>query len=153
MFKFNLQTSKCFFEIPFRKNVVFPSNLRLAGCFFFGFFGFFSLISKERQSKYTFFSITCFVTNFSFLPNFRKPFGNVNRWFSTVVNQPQVKKVVGAVVLCEKMAQFDSKKYAEFQVRLCFNKQGYNVNFLIGLYRFDFALIIQLNSKPKFRAI
>jgi hypothetical protein len=47
---------------------------------------------------------------------FRKPFGNVNRWFTTVVNQPQVKQVVGAVTLCEKMAQFDAKKFAEFQV-------------------------------------
>ena len=46
---------------------------------------------------------------------FRQSYGNVNRWFSTVVNQPQVKKVVGAVTLCEKMAQFDAKKYAEFQ--------------------------------------
>jgi len=48
-------------------------------------------------------------------PAFRKPFGNVNRWFTTVVNQPQVKQVVGAVTLCEKMAQFDAKKFAEFQ--------------------------------------
>merc|ERR1712018_1008545 len=48
-------------------------------------------------------------------PNFRKPFGNVNRWFTTVVNQPQVKKVVGAVALAEKMAQFDAKKFAETQ--------------------------------------
>ena len=46
---------------------------------------------------------------------FRQSYGNVNRWFSTVVNQPQVKKIVGAVTLCEKMAQFDAKKYAEFQ--------------------------------------
>merc|ERR1712226_144441 len=48
-------------------------------------------------------------------PGFRKPFGNVNRWFTTVVNQPQVKKVVGTVVLAEKMAQFDAKKFTEMQ--------------------------------------
>jgi len=48
-------------------------------------------------------------------PAFRQPYGNVNRWFTTVVNQPQVKKVVGTVTLSEKMAQFDAKKYAEFQ--------------------------------------
>jgi elongation factor 1-gamma len=48
-------------------------------------------------------------------PAFRQPYGNVNRWFTTVVNQPEVKAVVGAVTLCEKMAQFDSKKFAEFQ--------------------------------------
>lgn len=50
----------------------------------------------------------------------RKPFGNVNRWFTTIVNQPQVKAVVGQVTLCEKMAQFDPKKFAEFQVSLNF---------------------------------
>ena len=44
---------------------------------------------------------------------YRKPFGNVNRWFSTVVNQPQAKKVLGAIKMAEKMAQFDAKKYAE----------------------------------------
>merc|ERR1712045_884133 len=48
-------------------------------------------------------------------PGFRKPFGNVNRWFTTVVNQPQVKKVVGTIKLAEKMAQFDAKKFAEMQ--------------------------------------
>merc|ERR1711899_499119 len=48
-------------------------------------------------------------------PGFRKPFGNVNRWFTTVVNQPQVKKVVGTVKLAEKMAQFDAKKFADMQ--------------------------------------
>merc|ERR1712209_135558 len=48
-------------------------------------------------------------------PGFRKPFGNVNRWFTTAVNQPQVKKVVGAIKLAEKMAQFDAKKFAETQ--------------------------------------
>merc|ERR1712223_1249699 len=46
-------------------------------------------------------------------PGVRKPFGNVNRWFTTIVNQPQVKKVVGAIKLAEKMAQFDAKKFAE----------------------------------------
>merc|ERR1712173_562819 len=48
-------------------------------------------------------------------PEFRKPFGNVNRWFTTIVNQPQVKKVIGAVAMAEKMAQFDAKKFAEMQ--------------------------------------
>jgi len=48
-------------------------------------------------------------------PGFRKPFGNVNRWFTTIVNQPQVKKVIGSVTMAEKMAQFDAKKFAEIQ--------------------------------------
>jgi len=47
-------------------------------------------------------------------PNFRKPFGNVTRWFNTVVNQPNFKAVSGVVELCTKMAEFDSKKFAEF---------------------------------------
>jgi len=46
-------------------------------------------------------------------PEFRKPFQNANRWFTTIVNQPQFKKVVGDVTLATKMAQFDAKKYGE----------------------------------------
>merc|ERR1711973_322181 len=47
-------------------------------------------------------------------PSFRKSYVNVNRWFTTVVNQPNVKAVVGDFVLCTKMAEFDAKKFAEF---------------------------------------
>merc|ERR1739838_499619 len=47
-------------------------------------------------------------------PSFRKPFGNVTRWFNTVVNQPNAKAVLGQVELCTKMAEFDAKKFAEF---------------------------------------
>merc|ERR1719402_1136329 len=54
-------------------------------------------------------------------PAFRKPFQNVNRWFTTMVNQPQVKTIIGEFKLCEKMAQFDNKKFAEIQGKL---KQG-----------------------------
>merc|ERR1712193_432776 len=46
-------------------------------------------------------------------PSFRNAFGNTNRWFNTIINQPQVKKVIGEFKLCEKMAQFDPKKFAE----------------------------------------
>merc|ERR1712179_165580 len=46
-------------------------------------------------------------------PNFRKAYGNTNRWFNTIINQPQVKKVVKDFQLCEKMAQFDPKKMAD----------------------------------------
>jgi len=45
---------------------------------------------------------------------FRKPFLNVTRWFTTVINQPNAKAVLGSFTLCSKMAEFDSKKYAEF---------------------------------------
>merc|ERR1712059_67410 len=47
-------------------------------------------------------------------PAFRQPFGNVTRWFTTVVNQPHAKAILGDVVLCTKMAEFDTKKFAEF---------------------------------------
>uniref|UniRef100_A0A1B6LWB6 Elongation factor 1-gamma n=1 Tax=Graphocephala atropunctata TaxID=36148 RepID=A0A1B6LWB6_9HEMI len=48
-------------------------------------------------------------------PSFRKPYQNVNRWFTTIINQPQVKSVIGNFKLCEKMAEFDPKKFAEVQ--------------------------------------
>ncbi|XP_064097694.1 elongation factor 1-gamma-like [Macrobrachium nipponense] len=54
-------------------------------------------------------------------PSFRKPFQNVNRWFTTIINQPQVKAVIGDFKLCDKMAQFDNKKFAEVQGKI---KQG-----------------------------
>jgi elongation factor 1-gamma len=42
-------------------------------------------------------------------PAFRQPYPNVTRWFTTCVNQPQFKAVLGEVKLCEKMAQFDGE--------------------------------------------
>lgn len=36
-------------------------------------------------------------------PAFRKSFVNTNRWYTTVVNQPEVKSIVPNVTLCEKM--------------------------------------------------
>ncbi|CAB0003654.1 unnamed protein product [Nesidiocoris tenuis] len=33
---------------------------------------------------------------------FRKSYQNVNRWFTTIVNQPKVKNVLGTVKLCDK---------------------------------------------------
>ena len=42
-------------------------------------------------------------------PSFRAQFANVNRWFLTIVNQPQFKKILGEVKLCETMAKFDGK--------------------------------------------
>lgn len=35
-------------------------------------------------------------------PEFRRPFGNVVRWFNTVINQPHVKSVLGDVKLCSE---------------------------------------------------
>lgn len=39
--------------------------------------------------------------------SFRSPYPNTNKWFESVVNQPEVKKALPAFKLCEKMAQFD----------------------------------------------
>lgn len=36
-------------------------------------------------------------------PSSRAAYPNVNRWFTTLVNQPQFKKVLGDVRLCEKV--------------------------------------------------
>ncbi|XP_014665057.1 PREDICTED: elongation factor 1-gamma-like [Priapulus caudatus] len=46
-------------------------------------------------------------------PAFRAVFGNVNRWFLTLLHQPQFKTVIGDFELCQKAAQFDAKKYQE----------------------------------------
>ncbi|EGC32515.1 hypothetical protein DICPUDRAFT_49566 [Dictyostelium purpureum] len=46
-------------------------------------------------------------------PAFRQPFGNVNRWFITMLNQPNVKSVVGTVALCEKMMAYVPPKKEE----------------------------------------
>jgi elongation factor 1-gamma len=50
-------------------------------------------------------------------PESRRPFINVSRWFTTLVNQPQFKSVLGDVGnhLCTKSAQFDTHKFKEFQ--------------------------------------
>jgi len=46
---------------------------------------------------------------------FRKSFTNTNRWFTTVVNQPNFKAVAGEVKLAEKMAVAEEKKEAPKQ--------------------------------------
>jgi len=43
-------------------------------------------------------------------PEFRAEFNNVTRWFVTMVNQEEVKKVIGEFTICQKRAQFDPKK-------------------------------------------
>jgi len=48
-------------------------------------------------------------------PSVRKEYVNVNRWFNTIFGQPEVKEIVGEVKMCEKPAQFDAKKFKEFQ--------------------------------------
>lgn len=63
-------------------------------------------------------SVACYLVELYRLvlePELRKPYTNANRWFNTLVNQPQFKAVLGNVTLCEKMAQFDAKKFADLQ--------------------------------------
>ncbi|XP_030369914.1 elongation factor 1-gamma [Scaptodrosophila lebanonensis] len=50
-------------------------------------------------------------------PSVRSAFGNLNRWFVTILNQPQVQAVVKDFKICEKALVFDPKKYAEFQAK------------------------------------
>jgi len=38
-------------------------------------------------------------------------FGNVTRWFTTIMNQPEVLRVLGVTELCVKPAQFDAKLF------------------------------------------
>merc|ERR1739847_22558 len=57
-------------------------------------------------------------------PSLRADFGNVTRWFTTVVNQPHAKDVLGAVPLASKMAEFDAKKFAEFSGKGGDNKKA-----------------------------
>ncbi|XP_055903321.1 elongation factor 1-gamma [Eupeodes corollae] len=47
-------------------------------------------------------------------PSLRAPYVNLNRWFNTILNQPQVQAVLKGFVLCEKTLAYDPKKYAEF---------------------------------------
>jgi len=46
-------------------------------------------------------------------PEFRKPFINVVRWCTTLVNQSQFKAVIGDFKFCESAASFDSARYNE----------------------------------------
>jgi len=50
-------------------------------------------------------------------PSVRSAYGNVNRWFATILNQTQVQAVVKNFSLCSKAIEFDPKKYAEFQTK------------------------------------
>jgi elongation factor 1-gamma len=63
-------------------------------------------------------SVACYLVELYRLvldPEFRTPYPNTNRWFNTLINQPQFSAVLGNVTLCEKMAQFDAKKFEELQ--------------------------------------
>jgi len=42
----------------------------------------------------------------------RSKYINVTRWFTTIINQDEVTRVVGTTALCAKPAQFDAKAFA-----------------------------------------
>lgn len=44
---------------------------------------------------------------------FRQPYVNLNRWFTTLINHPSFKKVVGEVVMVEKAVEVTAKKADE----------------------------------------
>lgn len=48
-------------------------------------------------------------------PNLRKPYQNVNRWFQTVIYQPESIAVIGAFKLADKAVEFNPMKYAEME--------------------------------------
>lgn len=48
-------------------------------------------------------------------PELRKPYQNVNRWFQTVIYQPESIAVIGAFKLADKTIEYDPKKFAETQ--------------------------------------
>ncbi|XP_063977470.1 elongation factor 1-gamma [Diachasmimorpha longicaudata] len=48
-------------------------------------------------------------------PKFRQPYQNTNRWFQTIVNQPETIKVIGAFKLADKALEYDPKKFAQSQ--------------------------------------
>lgn len=50
-------------------------------------------------------------------PSVRGQYVNANRWFNTILNQPQVLRVVKNFKLADKALEFDAKKYAEFQAK------------------------------------
>jgi len=48
-------------------------------------------------------------------PSFIEAYVNTNRWFTTLVHQPEFTAVIGDFQFCTKMAQFDAKKFQELQ--------------------------------------
>lgn len=53
-------------------------------------------------------------------PELRKPYQNVNRWFQTVIYQPESIAVIGAFKLADKTIEYDPKKFAETQGKVIY---------------------------------
>lgn len=69
-------------------------------------------------------------------PAFRSPYPNVNKWFETVVSQPEVKKALPEFKLCEKMAQFDCKSCTTVCAMYSISSSlpGYDVNYTLNFF-------------------
>ena len=50
-------------------------------------------------------------------PSVRAPYGCVTRWFTTILNQPEVKTLIPSFEICAKTLEFDPKKFSEFQAK------------------------------------
>lgn len=61
------------------------------------------------------FSTLLHLYQYALEPEFRAAFPSVNRWFTTILNQTEVKAVVKDFTICSKALEFDPKKFAEFQ--------------------------------------
>jgi len=51
-------------------------------------------------------------------PEVRKPYQNVNRWFQTIIHQPESIAVLGAFKLADKMLLCQPKKMLEIQAKV-----------------------------------
>lgn len=63
-------------------------------------------------------------------PSLRKPYQNVNRWFQTVIYQPESIKVIGTFKLADKTLEYDPKKFVDAQEKV-------RKIFCLLFYRFD----------------
>jgi len=52
-------------------------------------------------------------------PELRKPYQNVNRWFQTIINQPESIVVLGAFKLADKSLVYQPRKVVDVQVKVC----------------------------------
>lgn len=75
-------------------------------------------------------------------PNLRKPYQNVNRWFQTVIYQPESIAVIGAFKLAEKTLEYDPKKYAETQGKVYKLSSKYLIFSFLNVYVCIYIYII-----------
>ncbi|PAA85139.1 hypothetical protein BOX15_Mlig015323g1, partial [Macrostomum lignano] len=48
-------------------------------------------------------------------PEQRRPYANVSRWFNTLVNQPEFKRILGEVKLADKAGEFSQARYDQLR--------------------------------------